>query len=105
MNIEVQALQKEIDSVRSRLVRANKEVSNIIHQIKSVHNIREEAQASLNDTGLTLLEANSKNAAIDACRHSQMDLELYLSDKKVFCERLELHHKRLLKKLAALFTQ
>ena len=105
MNAEVQALQKEIDTVRSRLVRANKEVSNIIHQIKSVHNIREEAQASLNDTGLTLLEANRKNATIDACRHSQMDLELCLGDKKAFCERLERYHKKLISKLATFFTQ
>jgi hypothetical protein len=67
--------------------------------------MREEAQASLLDTGMTLLEADHKNATIDACRQVRMKTEMSLADKKVSCERLELHHKGLLKKLAALFTQ
>lgn len=105
MNAEVQVLQKEIDIVRSRLVRANKEVDNIIREIRHLHNMREEAQASLNDTGLTLIEADHKNATIDACRRVRMKTELSLADKKDFRDKLELYHKRLLKKLAALFTQ
>jgi len=105
MNPEVFALQKEIDIVRSRLLRANKEVNDIIREIKHLHNMREEAQASLNDTGLTLIEADHKNATIDACRQVHMKSELSLADKKVSCEKLELYHKRLLKKLATFFTQ
>lgn len=105
MNPEILALQKEIDIVRTRLLRANKQVSDIIHEIKHLHNMREEAQTSLNDTGLTLIEADHKNATIDACRQVHMKSELFLADKKKFCERLEQHHKMLLKKLATFFTQ
>jgi predicted nucleic acid-binding Zn-ribbon protein len=105
MNAEIQALQKEIDIVRSRLVRANKEVDNIIREIRHLHNMREEAQASLLDTGMTLLEADHKNATIDACRQVRMKTEMSLADKKDYCEKLERYHKGLLKKLAALFTQ
>jgi predicted nucleic acid-binding Zn-ribbon protein len=105
MNPEIFALQKEIDIVRSRLLRANKEVNDIIHEIRHLHNMREEAQASLNDTGMTLIEADHKNATIDACRQVRIKTELSLADKKVFCERLEQYHKGLLKKLAALLTQ
>lgn len=67
--------------------------------------MREDAQASLNDTGLTLSEANLKHAKIDACRHVHTSLELSLADKKAFCERLERYHKKLLSKLATFFTQ
>uniref|UniRef100_A0A6C0AR42 Uncharacterized protein n=1 Tax=viral metagenome TaxID=1070528 RepID=A0A6C0AR42_9ZZZZ len=105
MNAEVSALQKEVDIIHMRLLRANKELSDISHKIKDNRNIRERTQIALCDTELPVLDATFKNALIESCRNTNTCLELSFADKKVSCEKLELQHTKLLKKLATLLTQ
>jgi hypothetical protein len=105
MNAEVSALQKEVDIVHMRLLRANKELSDINHKIKDNRNIRERTPLALCDTELPVLDATFKNELIESCRNTNTDLELSFADKKKICDRLELHHTKLLNKLAALLTQ